>query len=851
MNINHARTYELIKTGIKQNLKEYDKVINYNEEDVDFYDKQSLENKFKKIDEKLTQMQELKKNNFKKDESKKAKDKLKSNILYDLSLEDDYRAYNIFIPKIKINETSQNKSTFVIGKNMFDDNLFDDSLEREAEDNRIIQSEFRFKKLDKIQKHKQDPMFFSNRFIEYTYNNCSEKDNSKRRKNGEVIYSALKKKIEENIVNSLYNVNPKNPVFKVYNELQKLEEASKITDLDDFRLKEEDLIYEPKEEQEEIEKKLKKEKTISLIDISNLETNKDKAYVDANNKFRKWFLSESALLKKRAPSNVNNNTNTHVVEKTGMITGLFKNMFGNSHSNNVNDNHANTFKVINFNANDTNYEDSTSKIKKEERYEPNDITFGISIEGIIDKRIRKTIKYHLRSLLVEGPLAKWYRFEDEFSTETLKGFFDIRKNRFAEKISDKAHSNPSPIDGNSKKDDFKVTHFFEKGGEEINNAELDFKSDYFKEFSGKSFKDVFEQIRKYYITLNTLLKVKTDYSKLKYLSDSFVKDYHSTAEMNKNILDNLEWHLKLKSLSLKGIDKIGMNKLFGTLANSDIRLEELSIEAVISANSSSQFEFDSQNVKNYFSKSSCSHLTTIHLINLKFENGIKNLFDSLSLKFNYVKKKLDKQYLEVMSEEALANVVALGSIEIPYRNISIRKTAPNAYPYVICLNELYSFFNKMATSFGGIDKFTTPFNCLDLSGSDTMNLDGLKNLINNFKIINDLNLSNTKLVSEKIGISQSMNNIRSEKIQTETIVQQHHYLINNLDFLKSVTLKHHLSDSKDSDLNFNKKIVQSGFDYSYGLTPLLKNIYLYETPINLETFTELLLLFRVKYILIN
>jgi hypothetical protein len=241
------------------------------------------------------------------------------------------------------------------------------------------------------------------------------------------------------------------------------------------------------------------------------------------------------------------------------------------------------------------------------------------------------------------------------------------------------------------------------------------------------------------------------------------------------------------------------------------------------------------------------------LINFKFENVIKQFLEILSLKFTYLRKKNDKYYTEGLSEETINNIIPQGSIEIPYKNISIKRTASNAYTYIIDLNDFYNFFNKMAISFGGVDKFTTPFECLDITGSDCINIDGLKNIVNQFKIIKSLNLSGVKLVSEKLLQStQNSTNIRNEK-PNEIVYQSHNFLINNLDFLRSITMKHSFLDNilnpqlnnMMADSYFLNKLANVGFDLSYGITPLLTSIYLYDTPISNDTFNELILLFKV------
>jgi hypothetical protein len=51
---------------------------------------------------------------------------------------------------------------------------------------------------------------------------------------------------------------------------------------------------------------------------------------------------------------------------------------------------------------------------------------------------------------------------------------------------------------------------------------------------------------------------------------------------------------------------------------------------------------------------------------------------------------------------------------------------------------------EMVEEAGSIERFENVFESLDIAGADCTNIDGLKSIINNFKIIKSLNLSGTK-----------------------------------------------------------------------------------------------------------
>lgn len=56
-------------------------------------------------------------------------------------------------------------------------------------------------------------------------------------------------------------------------------------------------------------------------------------------------------------------------------------------------------------------------------------------------------------------------------------------------------------------------------------------------------------------------------------------------------------------------------------------------------------------------------------------------------------------------------------------------------------------------------------------------------------------------------------------------------------------------DNETSSAVHDKKkaqLLQSGFDYTNGILPILRRLYVNETPITHETFTEMLNLFKVR-----
>ena len=81
----------------------------------------------------------------------------------------------------------------------------------------------------------------------------------------------------------------------------------------------------------------------------------------------------------------------------------------------------------NSNKNENVHEESNDNKK----YTTDDISFEIDIQGEITKKIRNSSKkQHPRGMVLHGPIAKWYRLNEDHENTKLKGYFDIRKIEF-------------------------------------------------------------------------------------------------------------------------------------------------------------------------------------------------------------------------------------------------------------------------------------------------------------------------------------------------------------------------------------------------------------------------------------
>ena len=217
---------------------------------------------------------------------------------------------------------------------------------------------------------------------------------------------------------------------------------------------------------------------------------------------------------------------------------------------------------------------------------------------MIEKEIRKSNKYHSRKLQIEGPLVNWYRYQENHTSNTQKGTFDLRKSniaKFVEPPQEIITFSNIPKDS-LKKEEFTV-HFkikdikvekiekIEKSDKpennELNFTTIKFRNEYYKSFNGKSIKNIFDEIKQYYNLIMWIVKqTKIDYQKLKFISNPnltsiYLSKDERSIDLLKSIVDNIEWHIKLKHIHLKGADKTCIVKFFNILKDSEILLEEI------------------------------------------------------------------------------------------------------------------------------------------------------------------------------------------------------------------------------------------------------------------------------------
>ena len=132
-----------------------------------------IESKLSKIDEKLKEYNKI--NDKIINNKLKKKNTLASKCNDDqFDEDDDYRRYNIYNPKIKINKTSKPITTFAFDKS--DTKLINDepSIEFKSQDNGLYVTDFVSKIVEKTHTNNQTVNFYHNKFFEYNYSDVGE-----------------------------------------------------------------------------------------------------------------------------------------------------------------------------------------------------------------------------------------------------------------------------------------------------------------------------------------------------------------------------------------------------------------------------------------------------------------------------------------------------------------------------------------------------------------------------------------------------------------------------------------------------------------------------------------------------
>ena len=706
---------------------------------------------------------------------------------------DNFRRYNNYIPKIHINghrdkeklvmPFSAKEPSYKGIMSLYDNMEFNlKSNSKVIHENKNIISkkvgeENSVSRNDINYDYTLKPSFYTNRYIEYLY----EDRGDKLYEENNILKNLFDKNPNRDNKNELNFLNSNSPYLKAYNELLE---------------KEKEEIENENKEMYQNEMLRGQEFSLSKAEQNNILT----------------FVKNNKIYNEKTPLDLYFEIN------------LMKRKINESDENS--------------NKNENVHEESNDNKK----YTTDDISFEIDIQGEITKKIRNSSKkQHPRGMVLHGPIAKWYRLNEDHENTKLKGYFDIRKIEF--KKNDKDKENGKDED---EEEEFIVKDVIEKN--RLNKKDTIFTSRRILEFGNKTFKYFFHQLQKYFIELLTNIN-KASYNVLKFLSDTQCTILDLSLDSQKELIEYIKWHPKLQILS---IPSSFMSKLNEVMSGSDweCRLHTLIIKK--SVNNSNSNDNPEADLKAIFSNPSSLTIQNIHFIDVSYS---KKLLEALFVHIDTFYKDYIEEIENGTSILSLQEFRDLKTTKLPIINLSWKKT-PNVdgsskSEDMVNLKGIYYLLMYMLAKALKYNYGTIPevFNKLDLSES-TVNdeIIYLTKIITKFKIIKELDISNTRFSNTKkvIDSAEFLSNIKLTQNYTEIFDQQNFYnqtLDNILDEVKP------LRDSENKDKNYGNSNTanvddDSSYDFSMGIFPILEKIYIYNTDARENLSKEIYSLFK-------
>ena len=662
-----------------------------------------------------------------------------------------------------------------------------------------------------------DPFFFTNRYIEYIYN---DKGEDKYEESGIIRY-LFEKNPNKTKIDDLYISNPSSPCLQTCIKLVELEKQ------------------ELEEENKEYIKNTTNEQENPILTIEDIKKLRAQAIIKKPDDQGPWRKTIEDASKLRGDIIKSSN-------KKGKTTAV--------------------------------------KEEKKDKKLPifgrtsDDVSFRIDVIGEITKKIRgNPQKNHPRGMVIKGPIAKWFRINQEKQFEKEKGHFDIRDITFSQSVNkkkkpkgdgcscfgggddtieekrgpsglktnnfDEFKKNPTGDYGekgnfdDDYQEEFEVSKIIENG--KLNNKPATFSSHRIVEFKNKTFKHFFQQLQNYFNEFYSNIE-NSNYSILKFLSDTECTSLDIPFDINTSLITYIYWHPNLVSLSIKTSQIKNLAECIKS-SNWECRLETLTISK---GSSSSDLE---NSLDDIFSQPNSISIQNIHFIDVMFTEGVKkamirHIDTFYSIPENekphelYLKKDEDEiNYFKIMRFCDYKNNT------IPILNLSIKRSATmsesnKSSDEILDMKLVYSVFIYMLYKALENNRGTVPevFNLLNLSEQTVKNEKYLVKIITTFKLIKELDISNTKVETsgKLIESSSFLSNIK---------------LTNKVDEVYDDYSKEdsYLKYKREYDkLSIEDTPTDLSFDFSMGVYPILETIYLYNTELKEDIAKELYSLFK-------
>ena len=281
----------------------------------------------------------------------------------------------------------------------------------------------------------------------------------------------------------------------------------------------------------------------------------------------------------------------------------------------------------------------------------------------------------------------------------------------------------------------------------------------------------------------------------------------------------------------------------------DCKLITLTIKK--SVNSSNTNDNPESDLKKIFNNPASLTIQNIHFIDVSYSKKLlEALIKHIDTFYTDYIEEIENRACNISSEE-FRN---LKINKLPIINLSWKKT-PNIdgsskTEDTVYVKGIYYLLMYMLIKALKYNNGTLPevFNKLDLSES-TVNDDisYLVKIITKFKIIKELDISNTKLLNSKkvIDSTDFLSNIKLTENYTEIYDQQHFYdftldkMLNEINIIKE-------PDTKEKNVNSGNIALDNdnSYDYSMGIFPILEKIYIHNTDAKEDVSKDVYNLFK-------
>ena len=520
-----------------------------------------------------------------------------------------------------------------------------------------------------------------------------------------------------------------------------------------------------------------------------------------------------------------------------------------------------------------------------------DIAFNIEIEAdILKKGKGRGKKDTKKRISVNGPTVSIFKpptSSKELQTFEDKKSFDLRILKLEEKdyeINNKIINNSKKLpqnDGmneqsfdlnifnapdNYYKQKFSIKKLV-KNDKEIRKP-IVFYSNKIPEFQNKSLASLFIELQNYYKEF--LFNVENaSYKSLKFLSNSNCISLELHPLESQKLLNNLYWHPKIQVLSIP-TSFVASLKVVMEARNWECILTTLTFNQDMGV-SSPTFE---ESILNLFSGINSIPIQNIHFINVPYNKKIANaLFKHIELFYSMSNEILNnlfgsnqnsKRIVSNSSEKDFTSYAVndnpkttlfmnIQKNKLPIVNLTWKKTTNSKLNKVnfeesVDLRGIYYILMDMLIRAYKFNNHKLPevFNKLDLSECIvTDDICFLVKIITQFKIIKELDISNTKLFNsgnvinndnflKKIKLTNNFMKVYNAEEETAFMDETR----KEIDFFKNCT------EQERSLLPNSLKDEETSYTYFMGIFPLLEKLYVYNTDIKENIARDIYVLFK-------